>query len=82
MPLSVIDLAEEHDPDQILAMDEALERLEAEDSRAAEVVRLRFYGGLSVEEVCKVMELSERTVLREWAFARARLFQLLSTEED
>ncbi|MHC5028631.1 MAG: sigma-70 family RNA polymerase sigma factor [Planctomycetota bacterium] len=78
IPLSVVDLAVENDPAQILAMDEALTRLEAEDPRAAEVVQLRFFAGLSVDETCEAMGLSERTVMREWAFARARLFQFLS----
>ena len=45
--------------------------------RAGKVVRLRFYSGLSVEETAEIMQVSARTVAREWSFARARLFQLL-----
>jgi RNA polymerase sigma factor (sigma-70 family) len=61
----------------VLALDEALATLEAEDARAAEVVRLRYYTGLSVEETAGVLEVSERTVHREWTYARARLAELL-----
>lgn len=81
IPLSVVDLAAEHDPAQIMALDEALETLEAEDARAAEVVKLRFFAGLSVEETAEAMGISERTAMREWAFARARLYELLAVEE-
>lgn len=81
IPLSVVDLAAEHDPAQIMALDEALETLEAEDARAAEVVKLRFFAGLSVEETAEAMGISERTAMREWAFARARLYELLSVAE-
>lgn len=80
VPLSVVDLAEDFDPAQVLAVDEALRVLESEDPRAAEIVRLRFYAGLSAPEVAEVLEVSERTVMREWAFARTRLFQLLGDE--
>jgi len=79
--LTGLDLAENAEPDALLAVDEALERLQAEDPRAANVVRLRFYGGLDFQETAAAMGVSERTVHREWAFARARLFQILAPEE-
>ena len=81
VPLTSIELAADGDPDQLLALDEALTKLEAEDERAAHVVRLRFFAGLSVEETAAASDLSVRTVMREWAFARARLFELLQDEE-
>jgi RNA polymerase sigma factor (TIGR02999 family) len=81
IPLSVVDLAAEHDPAQIMALNEALETLESEDARAAEVVKLRFFAGLSVEETAEAIGISERTAMREWAFARARLYELLAVEE-
>ncbi len=81
VPLSVVDLAESHDPAQVLAIDEAIRTLEAEDARAAEIVRMRFFAGLSVEETALALGLSERSVLREWSYARTRLFQLLSPAE-
>jgi RNA polymerase sigma factor (TIGR02999 family) len=80
--LSVGELAEEDDPDKVLALDEALTQLESEDGRAAEVARLRYFTGLSVAETALAMDVSERTVMREWAFARARLTQLLGPGAD
>lgn len=65
------------DPDHLLALDEALATLKAEDETAAEVVRLRFFAGLSTEETADVLEMSVRSVHREWTFARARLHELL-----
>lgn len=75
--LSSVDLAREEDLDQIVALDDAFRRLEIQDRRAADVVRLRFYAGLSVEETARALELSERTVKREWSFARAWLYAAL-----
>ena len=79
LPLDVVELAAIGNSEQILALDEALSRLEAQDPTAAEVVRLRFYAGLSVEEVASAMGTSARTVKREWAFARAYLLRLLES---
>ncbi len=62
--MNVVDLASEQDPADILALDEAITTLAGEDPRAAEVVRLRFYAGLSVEETAAAMGVSERTVMR------------------
>lgn len=81
VPLGLIDLAQAQDPSQIMALEEAMNALEAEDPRAAQIVSLRFYAGLSVERTALVLEVSERTVVREWAFARARLFELLSVKD-
>ena len=61
------------DSEQLLALDEALRLLEQKDSRAADVVRLRFFAGLTVEQISEVMKLSPRTIKREWEFARAWL---------
>ena len=67
-------LADDRDPETILALDRAIDRLAEQDERAAQVVRLRFYAGLSVEEVAEAMQASTRTVLRDWAFARVWLY--------
>jgi RNA polymerase sigma factor (TIGR02999 family) len=61
----------------LLALDEALERLGAASPRQAKVVELRFFGGLEVEEVADVMGISPATVKRDWTFARAFLLQSL-----
>ncbi len=81
IPLSVVDLAAEEQFDEILAVDDALRRLQEEDPPAAEVVRLRFFAGLSVAEVAAVLETSPRTVAREWAYARAWLYRELRRSE-
>jgi RNA polymerase sigma factor (TIGR02999 family) len=73
--------ADAADLDLILAVDESLERLRAEDARAAEVVELRFFAGLETSEIAAALETSERTVHREWAFARARLLQMFQSDD-
>jgi RNA polymerase sigma factor (TIGR02999 family) len=77
VPLSGLTLAADHDPVEILALDDAIRRLTEQDPMAAEIVKLRFFGGLSVEETAQTLEMSERTVKREWAVARAWLFDAL-----
>ena len=67
----------EQDPAEVLALDAVIRRLEKQDPTAADIVRLRFFAGLSVEETAAMLEISERTVKREWAFARAWLFDAL-----
>ena len=79
-PVNLADLAGENDSETILAVDEAILRLEELDPRAARIVRLRFYAGLSLEETAQALQASERTVRREWSYARVRLFRLLGEE--
>ena len=62
---------------EVLAVDEALARLAAQDPDQARVVELRFFGGLSVEETAHVMDRSARTVKRDWRMAKAWLFREL-----
>lgn len=69
-------------PDRFLAIDEAVLRLEGQDARAADVVRLRFFAGLSVQETAAALGLSVRTVMREWSFARAWLHDALGGGSD
>lgn len=78
MTLTVAGLAIDDDPDRLLALDEALDRLDESDPRAAEVARLRLFAGLSPEEVAGALDLSVRTAGREWTYARTRLQELLS----
>ncbi len=61
----------------ILVVDEALEQLAALDARQSQIVALRFFGGLSIEETAEVVGISPMTVKREWAVARAWLFHWL-----
>lgn len=73
LPLDLIDLAAEADLSDILALDEAMTRLEQASPDVAEVVRLRFYAGLSEKETAQALGVSDRTVRREWTYARAWL---------
>jgi len=75
-------LIPEMDPDVLVALDEALTRLQRERERMASVVELRFFGGLSTTETAEVLSVTRRTVERDWAFARAFLFRQLSTHEN
>ncbi len=67
------------DPD-LVAVDEALERLAAFDGRKSQVVELRFFGGLSVEETAEALGISPETVMRDWKFAKAWLLRELDPE--
>lgn len=80
--LSVVDLAAECDEQEIVALDDAVRRLEDRDPRAAAIVRLRFYAGLDIAETAATLGISERTVKREWQFARAWLFTHIESLED
>ena len=74
-PLSVVDLAADCDPTQVLALDQALSRLEKAEPEVAAVVRLRFFAGLSGDQTAAALGVSERQVDRHWAYARAWLLR-------
>ncbi len=63
--------------EEVVALDEALTRLKDLDACQANVVELRYFGGLSVQEVAEVLGISERTVRREWTMAKAWLYEEL-----
>jgi RNA polymerase sigma factor (TIGR02999 family) len=75
VPLSIVEAAHTADPETILALDEAIDRLEREEPDVAAVVRFRFFAGLSGDETAAALGLSPRQVDRLWAYARARLFR-------
>jgi RNA polymerase sigma factor (TIGR02999 family) len=70
-----IDLAETTPDDNVILINEALQQLELEDPEQARVVVLKFFGGLSNREVAETLGVGERTVDRQWACAKARLFR-------
>jgi RNA polymerase sigma factor (TIGR02999 family) len=70
-----IELAATTPDDKILLINDALERLQAEDPEKARVVVLKFFGGRTNQEVAEVLAVTERTVERHWAYAKAWLFQ-------
>jgi RNA polymerase sigma factor (TIGR02999 family) len=78
-PINLLDLASHDDPDQMLMLDEALQRMEAEEPEVGAVVRLRFFAGLSGDETAKLLGVSPSTVDRHWAWARATLFKALTS---
>jgi RNA polymerase sigma-70 factor (ECF subfamily) len=57
----------------VTALDESLQKLETIDERQAQIVELRFFGGLSIEQSAEVLKVSPGTVMRDWTFARAWL---------
>ncbi len=75
------EMAVDFDPTiDVEAVHEALARLESEEPRAAQLVTLRFFVGMTVEEAAAAMEISPRTARRDWAFARAWLHRELSSD--
>lgn len=74
------DLMSEREADEILALEGALNRLEAADQRAARVVQLRFFGGLTMEQIAQLMDVSSKTVQRTWLAARAWLRKEIGQE--
>jgi RNA polymerase sigma factor (TIGR02999 family) len=68
--------------EDILAIDEALEKLAELDERQAAIVEMRFFGGLTVEEVAEALGVSKRTVESDWTMVRAWLRKELGDEED
>jgi len=70
-------VADEASEDQVLALDEALQRLEQRNRPCAELVKLRFFTGLTMEEAAATLGIAPRTAHRRWAFARAWLYDAL-----
>ena len=73
--LDAVGLTAPETPETVLALDEALQKLARQDKSAAEVVQLRFFAGLPLPEVAKLLGISPRTADRLWAYARAWLHQ-------
>jgi RNA polymerase sigma-70 factor (ECF subfamily) len=80
VPIDGIDLPAPEPRDDIIALDEALDALSAEDPRKGQVVELRFFGGLSMEETAQALGVSLRTVHNDWVFARAWLYRTLTND--
>lgn len=67
---------------ELIALDEALERLAAFDERKSRVVELKYFGGLEVNEIAEVLKISPITVMRDWKFAKAWLFREIASAEQ
>jgi len=79
---TVAELTGEGPSDELIFVEEALQEFEARYPRKAQVVTMAFYGGLTAAEIAEVLEVSTRTVEREWRFARAWLNKRLSDSEE
>jgi RNA polymerase sigma factor (TIGR02999 family) len=77
-----LDLAATSPDDRVLLINEALEQLEKEDPNSARVVLLKFFAGLTTEEVARLLDVSERTVRRQWDYAQAKLFDMIRAAEE
>ncbi len=80
--LEQIEAAFDANDEQLVELDEALEKLAAEDAQCAELVKLRFFAGLTLGEAAEIVGLSLRTAEREWAYARAWLFDELGGSDN
>jgi RNA polymerase sigma factor (TIGR02999 family) len=77
--LEDIDIAAVAEDDQLLALHEALDKFAAVDPAKAELVKLRYFAGLTIQEAAEILGVSEPTVKRHWAFARAWLYREISS---
>ena len=75
-----LDLAAVTPNDKVLLINEALEQLQAEDKEKARIVVMKFFGGMTNQEVAENLGVTERTVERQWAYAKAWLFQAIRTQ--
>jgi len=80
LDLNEIDVASAPQDDQLLALHDALDKLAAQDSIKAELVKLRFFVGLTIEEAAEVLNISAPTAKRYWTFARAWLYREMTEE--
>jgi RNA polymerase sigma factor (TIGR02999 family) len=78
--LSAAATADDASQDELLLLDDALTRLEAADPRAAELVKLRFFAGLTMPQVAETLGIPLRTAEREWTYARAWLHRAVAAE--
>jgi len=76
--LNGLDVAVTANDDQLILVNEALAKLEEEDPESAELIKLRFFVGLPNVQAAKILNMSERTAKRNWAYARAWLFEEIS----
>ena len=80
LDLSQIEVATSDRSPQIVELDELIARLERENQQTASVVKLKFFCGMTIEEIATALQISHATVERKWAYARARLHADLSSD--
>ena len=79
---TLADVGSEDEQFDVLELEDAMQALEAHSPRLAEVVQMRFFAGLSVEEVAAALDLSAATVKRDWTYARAWLFSCMAGDDE
>lgn len=82
LDLDQVELAVDAPHEDLVALDECIERLAAENPECAKVVKLRFFAGLSIDEAAAAMGVSPSTAKRHWLYARAWLFDALKPNDD
>jgi RNA polymerase sigma factor (TIGR02999 family) len=82
LSLEGLDLRDEEAPDNLVALDEALAKLAAEEPAVAQVVKLRYFAGLTIEQTAETLGISARTANRHWAYAKAWLYQRLGQQGE
>ncbi len=80
--LDKVDLAVDAPDEDLMAIDEAIQRLGEEDPECANVVKMRFFAGLSVDEAAAALGISASTAKRHWSYARAWIFDLLRPDDN
>ena len=75
-------IADDAPPEDLIDLDDALQRLSEVDARSAELVKLRLFAGLSIEDAAEALGVVRRTAERDWAFARAWLFRQLAPHDS
>jgi RNA polymerase sigma factor (TIGR02999 family) len=80
LDIADFELAAASPDDRVLLIDEALARLEEEDPESARIIMLKFFAGLTNKEVARMLDVTERTVERQWAYAKASLFAMIRDE--
>jgi RNA polymerase sigma factor (TIGR02999 family) len=82
LPLDELRLSDDAaSAEYVLALDEALKELDSRDKRMSDVVKLRFFAGLSNDDIAKALGVTRRTVIRDWVAARAWLLRMISAED-
>jgi RNA polymerase sigma factor (TIGR02999 family) len=80
--VSMLDVAATHSDEQLFAVNEALDKLAAQNPEKAELVKLRYFVGMTIAEAAEALGISEPAARRQWAFARAWLYREIKTQRD
>jgi RNA polymerase sigma factor (sigma-70 family) len=68
--------------ERLLMIDDVLDRLEQQDEVSARIVTLKFFGGLTNRQIAELHDVTERTIERQWAYARLKLYEMIQDEHE